>query len=61
MNVMLSCTTKDQLYSAERYSMLAHLRIAREDGLDTVKEVDFVRLVQRSIGYSLCKIVNNEG
>ncbi len=57
MDVILSCKTEAQLINAETYSMLAHLKMAREKA-GLVKETDFVRLIQRAIGYSLCKMTS---
>ena len=54
MRVIISCKTDEQLDIAIKYASFAYNRLSKGVGL--INNTSFISLIERSIGYSQCKI-----
>ena len=59
MKIILSCRSLDQLHVAVKYADLTYRKISKTIGL--VNTVNFVRLIERSIGFAQCQIKAKQG
>lgn len=55
MHVIVSCKNQDQLNIAVKYSRLTYKLLAKEIG----NNMNFISLVERSIGWAQCNIKND--
>jgi len=54
-SVIVSCKTKEQLISAEKYAKLAYKKLSTMEYVSIEKSM-FIGVIEKSIGFALCKI-----